>query len=231
MRGHSIPSRCPRCSTPSLPSPDHRLIECPKCRLSYDWLARASVQTASSDVGRASPPTLDPPKGLTTKVDGKNLQLTLPRLTGHGVAMIAVAVASGVAGIAMTLAADRPFAFFLFVLALVFGAAGVVVAFTRRRLSVTDTELRMDRVPFGGTSAVIALGELQQLTIARTRRGRHQAIDDIELWAQASERDVFLLTTRDVVLARYLEQRVEFHLEIADDRVEMVIPGVRSGSD
>jgi hypothetical protein len=39
------------------------------------------------------------------------------------------------------------------------------------------------------------------------------------------------LSTRDVDLARYLEQRVEFHLQIADDGIEMVIPGVRSGSD
>lgn len=231
MRGHSIPSRCPRCSEPSLPSPDQRLIDCPKCRLSYDWLARAGAEDTSTETRRGSPPTLDPPKGLTTKVDGKNLQLTLPRLTGHGVSMIAVALASAGTGVAMTLAENRTFAFFLFVLALGFGVVGVVVTFTRRRLRVTDSELRMDRVPFGGTSAVIALGELHQLAIARTRRGRHQAVDDIELWAQASERDVFLLSTRDVDLARYLEQRVEFHLQIADDGVEMVIPGVRSGSD
>lgn len=208
-----------------MPAPDQRLIECRKCRLAYDWLRRADDQGTSVDDRRGELPGLDPPAGLVTHRAGKTLQLILPRLGAQGVAMLVVSLASGATGIAMYLASNLTFAVFLLVLALGFGAPGIVVTFTRRRLTVTPTELRVDRVPFGGTSVVIPVGELEQLAIARTRRGRHQTIDDIELWARTTERDLFLLTTRDADLARYLEQRIEFHLRITDDRVEMVIPG------
>lgn len=225
MRGHAVPSRCPRCGEPSLPAPDQRLIDCPSCRLSYDWVRRASDQDTSADDHRGEPPTQDPPAGLETRLAGTTLELTLPRLTGHGVAMLAVSLACGAAGVAMYLASDLKFAVALVALAIGFGAAGIIFTFTRRRLTATPTELRMGRVPFGGTSAVIPLRDLEQLAIARTRRRRRQSYDDIELWAQTTRGDVFLLTTRDVQLARYLEQRIEFHLRIADDRIEMVVAG------
>jgi hypothetical protein len=225
MRGHAVRSRCPRCSEPSLPAPDHRLIECPKCRLAYDWVDRAEAQTPSKD-GRGSAPTLDPPDKLTTHVEGRTLQLLLPPQAAHGVSMLAIAVTSAVAGGAMVLASNLPFAAFLIALAVGFGAAGIMFTFTRRRLTVTPAELRVDRVPFGGSTAIfIPVRDLEQLAIARTRRRRHQVVYDIELWAQLTDRDLRLVSTRDANLAHYLEQRIEFHLRIADDGVEMVVPG------
>ncbi len=138
--------------------------------------------------------------------------------------MLAVGIACGVTAVAMLLASNLAFTVFLTALAAGFSASGIVYSFTRRRFTVSRTELRVDRVPFGGASVVIPVSELRQLGIARTRRG-HQVVFDAELYAQLPGRDVHLLTTRDPDLAHYLEQGIESHLKIADDGIEMVVPG------
>ncbi len=103
--------------------------------------------------------------------------------------------------------------------------AGVTYFVVRRRITVTRTEIRVDQIPFGSTPEVFQLPDLQQLAIARTRRGHKQLLYDFELWAQAMPGDQMLLRGLDENLARYLEQRIEYHLAIADDGVDMVVPG------
>jgi len=223
MRGHALPARCPRCGEPALPARDDRLIECPGCRLAYDWLRHTEGSAAGPRRGEL--PTLDPPDGLVTRQDGKTLVLVLPPTRSLGVAMLAIALACGATAVAMSLASNLPLAGLLIALAAVCGALGVVFVATRLRLTVTPTELVVDRVPFRGKAVTIPLRELRQLAIARTRRGRDQLLYDTELFAQLTDRDVHLLTTGDQNLARYVEQRLEYHLAIVDDGVEMVVPG------
>ncbi len=227
MRGHALPSRCPRCSEPALPSPDQRLIEWRKCGLGYDWLRQAEGQVGSVDNRRGTPPTLDPPRGLVTRHQGRDLELLLPKTRLDGVAMLAAMLASAATSVAMFLAENTAFALASIGFTLMFGALGVTYAFTRRRIEVTRTELRVDQVPFGMTPKIIRLSELTQLALARTRRGRNQLLWRIELWAQAEHGDQCLLVNLDEHLARYLEQRIEYHLAIADDGIEMVIPGAQ----
>jgi len=224
MRGHAVPTRCPRCGEVALPAPDQRLVECHKCRLGYDWVRQADSPSASTGDRRGEPPMLDPPAGVETRRHGETLILLLPTTRARGAAMLAVGIACGVTAVAMLLASNVPFTAFLIAFAVGFTASGIVFAFTRRRFTVTPTDLRVDRIPFGGASAVIPVRELRQLAIARTRRGR-QVVFDTELFAQLPDRDVHLLTTRDPDLAHYIEERIEFHLGIADDGVEMVVPG------
>jgi hypothetical protein len=224
MRGHALPSSCPRCREPSLPSPDQRLIECRKCGLGYDWLRQADGQVES--VGRrGTPPTLDPPPGLVTRLRGRELELLLPQTRLKGFAMFVAMLASAAAAVAMFLVENTAFAIVLILITLMFAAMGATYSFTRRRITVTRTELRVDQVPFGSTPQVILLSELTQLALARTRRGSKQLLYDIELWAQAERGDQCLLVNLDENLGRYLEQRIEYQLAIADDGIEMVIPG------
>ena len=207
-----------------MPPPDQRLIECRKCKLGYDWVRQADSPTASTGDRRGEPPTLDPPAGLETRRDGETLILLLPKTRAQGAAMLAVGVACGVTAVAMLLASNLPFTVFLIALAVGFSGYGIVFSFTRRRFTVTRAELRVDRVPFGAASVVLPVREVRQLGVARTRRGR-QVVFDTQLFAQLPDRDVHLLTTRDPDLAHYVEQRIELHLEIADDGVELVVPG------
>lgn len=224
MRGHALPSSCPRCREPALPSPDQRLIECRKCGLGYDWLRQADGQDEPTS-RRGTPPTLDPPAGLVTRQRGNELELLLPKTRLNGILMLVAMVVSGATATAMFLAENTAFALALVGIMLMFGAMGVTYTFTRRRITVTRTELRVDQVPFGMTPKVIPRSELTQLALARTRRGSKQLLWDIELWAQARHGDHCLLVNLDENLARYLEQRIEYHLAIADDGVEMVVPG------
>lgn len=168
---------------------------------------------------------LDPPSGLVTRQHGRDLELLLPKTRLNGFAMFVAMLACAATATAMFLVENTAFALALVGMTLMFGAMGSVYSFTRRRIQVTPTELRVDRTPFGMTPRVILLSELQQLALARTRRGRRQVLYDIELWAQAEHGDQSLLVNLDENLARYLEQRIEYHLAIADDGVEMVIPG------
>lgn len=162
-----------------------------------------------------------------TRQRGNELELLLPKTRLNGIAMFLAMLACAAAAIAMFLAENTPFAFALVGLTLMFGAMGAAYTFTRRRITVNRTELRVDQIPFGMTPKVILLSELQQLALARTRRGSKQLLYDIELWAQAEHGDQCLLVNLDENLARYLEQRIEYHLAIADDGVEMVIPGAQ----
>lgn len=224
MRGHALPSHCPRCRERSLPSPDQRLIECRKCGLGYDWLRQGDGTTAT-DNRRGTPPTLDPPHGLVTRQHGKELVLLLPTTRFAGILMLVAMLACVATAVAMLVGENAQLAIALVGLAAVLGVMGAIYTFTRRRITVTHTELRVDQVPFGLTPRIVMLSSLQQLALARTRRGRNQLLYDIELWAQCEHVDQCLLDNLDEHLARYLEQRIEYHLAIADDGIEMVIPG------
>ncbi len=160
-----------------------------------------------------------------TRQRGNELELLLPTTRLNAIAMVLAMLACAAAAIAMFLAEQTPFAVALVGMTLMFGAMGATYAFTRRRIRVTRTELRVDQIPFGMTPKVVVLSALQQLALARTRRGGKQLLYDIELWAQAEHGDQCLLVNLDENLARYLEQRIEYRLAIADDGVEMVIPG------
>lgn len=208
-----------------MPSPDQRLIDCRKCGLGYDWLKQADDGSGSSDGRRGTPPTLDPPKGLVTLQRGRELELLLPRARLNGILMFVAMLVCGATAFAMYLAENTAFALALVGITLMFGAMGATYTFTRRRITVTRTELRVDQIPFGMTPKVVLLSELQQLALARTRRRQKQLMYDIELWAQAKQADQCLLVNLDENLARYLEQRIEYHLAIADDGIEMVVPG------
>lgn len=224
MRGHAVPSSCPRCRQPSLPSPDQRLIDCPKCGLGYDWIRQADT-TTQENRRRGEPPSLSSPADLDAREQGGTLVLLLPNTRVSGGAMIVVALCCVGTAVAMFLASNPWFAAALLGMALMFLVMGINDAFSRRRITVTPTELRVDQTRFGGTRTALPLSDLTQLAIARTRRGRKQLIPDFELWAQGSGVDTLLLSTRDENLARYLEQRIEYQLAIVDDGVDLVLPG------
>lgn len=195
MRGHALPSWCPRCREPSLPSPDQRLIECRKCGLGYDWLRQTDGPGESTDNRRGALPTVKTPRGLVIRQRGKELELLLPRTRLLGILLLVATVTCAATTLAMYLTENTLGVLLMAAMTLMLGAMGATYTFTRRRITVTRTELRVDRVPFRSVPQVVLLSELQQLAIARTRRGRKQLLYRIELWAQATHEDHCLVST------------------------------------
>lgn len=208
------------------------MTTCARCGLAYDWTRRATVTgTPAPEARRLQPPETDPPEGLRVEPMGDVLVMLLPTTRAMGFAVLLVlALAIPTFTLLFFHGSDQPrswleWAVFVTLFPIMFvmtGVIGVRLAFTRRRITVTRDELRVDSVPFGGTHAVVPVRELQQLGVARTRRGRKQIVDDHEVIAITERADLRILITRDAALATYIERRLEYHLGITDDGSEFV---------
>jgi len=203
-------------------------------RTQADVERRVTVPRPASIVVTVGPPQRVEPARSGYRDDAHPVEqpssLTLTRRWAHGPVLgrgvFFVVSTALVGGGVVWLADDRFFTFFLgtiCALALLPALYSVLAeVLNRTEIVIADGQLRVTNGPLpvsGAGRVTLDAASITQIFVRRRVWGRQDAYVGYTLWARAAGRDVELIG-RTVPLqdARYLEQTIEAHLGIDDDR-------------